>query len=139
MLLFRQFLEDIWGKQAVENFLPFIMASNSEETQKRIVHFLNRRMGTRADWEMLTADNFTAEGIPKSTIYNIIEEYLARGSVECQISSGRLAQKMNTLNKQRLKGMMDHKTVLSQRAPASTLFCDQSYIYRLTKKMKITY
>ena len=43
------------------------------------------------------------------------------------------------MNKQRLKRIINHKTRVSQRALASKVSCDQSYICRLIKKLKITY
>ena len=74
-------LDNFWkifgGKQATLHFLPFVMASNSKEKRKRVIHLMNRIMGTRADWKKFTADHFIAEGIPKSTIYDIIKMYLA--------------------------------------------------------------
>ena len=80
------FLDNFWnifgGKQANLNFLPSIMASDSEEKRKHVVHFLESIEGSRADWRKYTADNFMAEGIPKSIIYIIIKVYLARGSVK---------------------------------------------------------
>ena len=117
-----------WGQQATLKFLPFEMPSTSEEKRKRVVHFLNRVMGTRADWRKFTADHFMAEGVPKTTVYNIIKVYLAWGSVERRRGSGRPAVKMTMLQKRRLKRMVNHKTGISQRALASTFSCHYSFL-----------
>ena len=114
--------------QAILTFLYGHMASKSEEKRKSVVQFLNRVMWTRADWRNSTADHFMAGGVPKSTVYKIIKQYLARGTFERRRGSGRPAKIMTSMNKQRLKRIINNKTGVSQRALASTFSCDQSYI-----------
>ena len=82
---------------------------------------------------------FHGRGVPKSTVYKIIKQYLARGTFERCRGSGRPAKIMTSINKQWLKRIVNHKTGVSQRALASKFSCDQSYICRLIKKLKITY
>ena len=115
------------------------MASKSEEKRKRVVQFLNRVMTTRADLRKCTAHHFMTEGVPKSTVDNIIKQYLAQGTFERRRGSGRPAKSMTSMNKQRLKRIINHKTGVSQQALTSKFSCDQSYICRLIKKLKIAY
>ena len=96
-------------------------------------------MTTRADWRKCTADHLMAKGVPKSTVYKIIKHYLAQGTFERRRGSGRPAQIMASLNKQRLKRIINHKSGFSQQALASKFSCDQSYICRLIKKLNNTY
>ena len=111
VLLTREILVVI---QAIQTFLCGDMASKSEEKQKKVVQFLNRVMTTRADWRKCTADHFIAEGVPKSTVYEIIKQYLARGTFERRRGSGQPAQIMTSLNKQRMKRIINHKIGVSQ-------------------------
>ena len=105
--------------QAILTFIYGDMASKSEEKRKRVVQFLNRVMTTRADWrKYCTADHFMAEGVPKFTVYQIIKQYLARETFERRRGSGRPAKIMTSMNKQRLKRIINYKTGVSQRALA---------------------
>ena len=85
--------------QAILTFLYGDMASKSEEKRKSVVQFLNRVMTTRADWRKCTADHFMVEGVPKSTVYKIIKQYLARGTFERRRGTGRPAKIMTSMNK----------------------------------------
>ena len=131
IIFFRQFLEYIWGKQAVANFPPHVLASNSEESKKRIVHSLNRLMRTRADWKRVTAEIFTAEGIPKSTVSRL--GYSRTPDRPRKACSGDGPNHQTTTLKDN-KARFFLNEVLQ---PASTLFWDRFYIGRLTEKMNI--
>ena len=101
------------------------------------LHFIRRIRRVDLDWKVATATHFMAEGMAKSTVYRVINRYLAQGTpgtVERQIGSERPSLKMNSRNKRRLKWMVNHKTGLSQRALDSVFMCSQSY-----KKLKIRY
>ena len=83
-----------------------------------------------------------AEGMAKSTVYRIINRYLAQGThgtVERQIGLGRPSLKINSRNKRRLKWMVNHKTGLSQRALALVCMCSQANICKAINKLKIRY
>ena len=126
-------------KQASPTFLYGDMASKSEEKRKRVVQFLNRVITTRADWRKCTADHFMAEGVPKSIADKIIKHNLARGTFERPRGFRWPAHIMTSLNKQRLKTIINHKTGVSQKALAIKFSCDHSYICTLFKKLKITF
>jgi hypothetical protein len=112
------------------------MPSCREESRKRVVQFFSRIQGIRQDWKPFTVAHFVAEGMARSSVYHIIHEYLARGTVERRRGSGRPALKMNSANRQRLKRMVNHKTGVSQTALGAIFSCSHQYISRVIKKMK---
>ena len=126
-------------KQAIPTFLYGDMASKSEEKRKSVVQFRKRVMTTRADWRKCTADHFMAEGVPKSIVDKIIKQNLARGTFERRWGFRWPAHIMTSLNKQRLKNIINHKTGVSQQALAIKFSCDHSYVCTLFKKLKITF
>lgn len=110
--------------------LCFIMATDRLQLRKRVAQFLELYRSSRDDWRSLTVSHFVAEGRSQSTIYNIIDTYLRRGSVDHKKGAGRPAQKMTPYNKARLRTAVNHKTGVSQRRMAARFNCDQSYISR---------
>ena len=115
------------------------MPSLREIRRKRVVQFFSRIQGIRQDWKSFTVAHFVAEGMSRSSVYHIINNYVARGTVERRAGSGRPSVKMNTANRQRLKRMVNHRTGVSQRALGNLFFCSQQYISRMIKKLKISY
>ena len=61
------------------------MAARRVWLRKRVVQFLQDHRGLRDDWKSFTVKNFEAEGVFRSTTYNIIKNYLRRGNVDHKI------------------------------------------------------
>ena len=114
------------------------MASKSKDKLKSVVQFLNRVITTRADWRKCTADHFIAD-IFKSIVDKIIKQNLARGTFERRRGFRWPAHIMTSLNKQRLKTIINHKTGVAQQALAIKFSSDHSYFCTLFKKLKITF
>ena len=109
------------------------MANDRLLLRKRVVQFLELFRSSNDDWKSITVSHFVAEGRPRSTIYNIIDSYLRRGSVDHKKGAGRPARVMTPYNKRRLRRAVDHKTGVSQRRLAARFNCDQSYISKTLK------
>lgn len=121
------------------NFLLGAMPSFREERRKRVVHFFTRIQRTRTDWKPFTVAHFVEEGMARSSIYHIINEYLARRTVKRRRGSGRPCVKMDSANRQRLRRMINHRTGISQRALGAEFSCSHQYISHVIKKLKISY
>ena len=113
--------------------LCFIMATDRLQLRKRVAQFLELYRSSRDDWRRLTVSHFVAEGRSQSTIYNIIDTYLRRGSVDHKKGAGRPAQKMTPYNKARLRTAVNHKTGISQRRMAARLV-DSTVIKAIFRK-----
>ena len=72
--------------------------------------------------------HFEAEGVFRSTTYNIIYIYLRKGNVDHKKGGGRPVNVMTPYKKQRLRQTVNHKTGLSQRNFAGRFDCSQTYI-----------
>ena len=81
--------------------------------------------------------NFMDEGIPKPTIYRTIKQYETTKSVTRKVWSGRPVVKMGIAQRAKLRLAVDHKTGISQKLLAAKISCDQSYVSRIIKRLKI--
>ena len=84
----------------------------------------------RDDRKRFTVKHFEAEGVFRSTTYNIINNYLHKGNVDHKKGGGRIVDVMTPYNKQRLQQAVNHKTGLSKRNLAGRFNCSQAYIYQ---------
>ena len=78
-----------------------------------------------------------ADGMPRATIYRVVKQYLYTKSIVRRSGSGRPAKKMTREKREALRRSVNHKTGISQRALARKFGCDQSYISRTIKRLKI--
>ena len=99
------------------------MATRRVWLRKRVVQFLQDHRGLRDDWKSFTVKHFEAEGVFRSTTYNIINNYLRRGNVDHKKGGGRPVNVMTPYNKQRLRQAVNNKTGLSQRNLAGRFNC----------------
>ena len=79
------------------------MATRRVRLRKQIVQLLQDHRGLRDDWKSFTVKHFEAEGVFRSTTYNIIYNYLRRGNVDHKKGGGRPFNVMKPYNKQRLR------------------------------------
>jgi len=86
-----------------------------EALSKRIVSFYIDRSGLS---KYLTCQHFKKEGVPKSTIYNVIAKYEKHGCYEDLPRSGR-PPKMDDKKVKRLTKMLNNTSGLGQRFLAS--------------------
>ena len=113
------------------------MPSLQEQRRNLIVQFVRRWKHRRIDWKKMTAHHFMDQGIPKSTIYEILDRLERTGSVVRKRGSGRKAVKMDRRKREALRRAVDHKTGISQRELAVRFGCNQSYISRTIRRLKI--
>ena len=91
------------------------MATRRVWLRKLVVQFLQDHRGLRDDWKSFTVKHFEAEGVFRSTTYNIINNYLRRGNVDHKKGGGRPVNFMTPYKKQRLRQAVNHKTGLSEK------------------------
>jgi transposase len=98
--------------------------------RKRIYNFFleNRKRG-----KQFTFLHFRDEGVPRSTIYSIIQRVESGKSVERVPGSGRKAKIMTKKNIKALKLLFDHNDNVSQNQAARKFKCDQSYVCKHCK------
>lgn len=117
--------------------------SKQEQLRKRVYEFYvnNKKYGKK-----FTYDHFTAENVPKTTIYRVIRGAENEYGHKRKHGSGRKPQIMTKRNIKRLKDMFDHKDGVSQRQAARKFNCSQPHIcntlaaktsIRSRKKIKI--
>ena len=104
------------------------MATRRMWLRKQVVQFLHDHRGLRDDWKIFTVKNFETKGVFRSTIYNIINNYLRRGNVDHKKGGKRPVNGMTPYKKQRLRQAVNHKTGLSQRHLAGRFNCSHAYI-----------
>ena len=112
------------------------MPTLQEQSRNQIVQFVDRWKHRRADWRMMTAHHFMDQGMPKSTVYDILQRIEHTGSVANKRGSGRKAIKMDRHKIEALRRAVNHKTGVSQRQLAIRFGCDQSYISRTIKRVR---
>ena len=113
------------------------MPSLQEQRRNQIVQFVRLWKHRRADWRIMTAHHFMDQGMPKSTVYDILKRIELTGSIARKRGSGRKAVKMDRQKRDALRRAVNHKTGVSQRQLAIRFGCDQSYISRTIKRLKI--
>ena len=119
------------------------MKPNQEARRERIYHFF---LENKSKGKTFTVDHFQAEGVAKSTIYDIIERAENEFGPERRAGSGRIPQIMTKTNLSKIKKIFDHKDSISQTQAARQFNCHQTYIcktlqrhteIKLRKKQKI--
>ena len=113
------------------------MPSLQEQRRNQIVQFVDQWKHRRADWRMMTAHHFMDQGMPKSTVYDILQRIEHTGSVANKRGSGRKAIKMDRHKIEALRRAVNHKTGVSQRQFAIRFGFDQSYISRTITRLNI--
>ena len=113
------------------------MSSRQEQRQIQVVQFIQIWKPQRTDWKKFTVDHFMADGMPRAAIYRVVKQYLNTKSIVRRSGSGRPAKKMTREKREALRRSVNHKTGISQRALARKFGCDQSYISRTIKRLKI--
>ena len=114
------------------------MVSKQEETRNRVVQYIRRTQSIRSDWKSFTVNHFRAEGVPRSTVYRIINRFQSNVPVKRLQGSGRPARLMTPVNKQRLRRTVNHTTGRSQRALGAKFGCSHQMISKTLKKMGIS-
>jgi len=78
-----------------------------------------------------------AEGMPRSSIYNIIKTYEERLTTKEKVGKGRYFQKMSKHKVQKLYQIMNHKDKLTLSGAASKFSVDKRTIQYWSKKRSI--
>ena len=109
--------------------------NNIDQTRKRVCNFIekNQHCGNKT-----ILQHFLKEGIPRSTIYRLIKRVKNGIGAERKKGQGRVAIKMTSANRDKIKRFFDHKTGRSQRAAARKFNINQSYVCKLLKDLSIT-
>ena len=81
-----------------------------------------------------TAAHFILEGVPKSTVYDIINRAENAKGIERRPGSGRKSQIMNKKGINALSKAFDHSCSISQRQAARKFKCTQQYISKTQKR-----
>lgn len=96
--------------------------------RERIFQFYleNCTLGNKA-----TVEHFLAEGVPRSTIYDIIQRARDNIPPERQSGQGRKAEKMPKARVKRLQAHFDHRDGRSTRQAAEVFDISQTYVRKL--------
>ena len=117
--------------------------SRQDTSRKRVYEFY---LNNRVRGKKYTIDHFSAENIPKTTIYDIIQRAENESGYNRKPGSGHKATIMTKKAIQKLVSMFDHKCGISQTQAARKFNCSQKHIcktlatktqMRTRKKMKI--
>ena len=99
--------------------------SKHKSLRMRICQFRNSHLDKP---KVFTVKHFRDEGIPKSTIYDILDRVNNNRDYK---RNGRIAKKMGKKQVQQLKRMLNHHDNVSQRQAARRFDCDPSYINKI--------
>jgi hypothetical protein len=110
------------------------MPSKEEMTRNRVVTFYNNNTDKPISY---TVKHFMAEGMPRSSIYNIINTYKKRLTTKEKVGKGRYFQKMSTSKVQKLYRMMNHKDNFTISGAARKFSVDRRTIKYWLKKRSI--
>ena len=94
------------------------MPSKQELTRIRVVTFYNNNADQAISY---TVKHFMAEGMPRSSVYNIINTYKKRLTTKEKVGKGRYFQKMSRQKVQKLYRMMNHKDKFTLSGAAVSL------------------
>ena len=107
------------------------------DTRTRVYNFY---LTHRDKPKSFTAAHFILEGVPKSTVYDIINRAENAKGIERRPGSGRKSQIMNKKGINALSKAFEHICSISQRQAARKFKCTQQYISKtLKKKTSIRY
>ena len=96
------------------------MNSNQDILRKRVYQFFKKHSDKS---KTFTVDHFKNEGIPKSTIYDIIKRAENGISSERKPGSGKKPNIMTKSGLSKLSRLFDHKCGISQRKRAKIMKC----------------
>lgn len=105
--------------------------SKQEELRNRICQF--RKMHQNSP-KSFTVKHFVDEGVPRSTIYKIIDGDTEFLNPKRKQGSGRVPKKMDKKNVSALKKMINHRDGVSQHQLARRFNCSQSFISKTIKR-----
>jgi hypothetical protein len=103
------------------------MASKQELLRERIVQFASKHSLSE------TVNHFSAEEVPRRTIYHILSTFDARESTARQVGSGRKAQIMTNRRKIGLVQTMESQPMISVTQLASKYSCSRQYVQKTLK------
>ena len=108
--------------------------SKIDETLERICNFFqkNRKFGNKP-----TLYHFLAEGVPRSTIYDVIQRVRNGLSAKRRKGQGRIAKKMPSKKGRKLGRQFNHKNGKSQTVAAREYGISQPYVNMLLNKLSI--
>jgi len=101
------------------------MAGTHKVRAKRIVNFYLRH---KSKGKKFPVNHFVLEGESFSSVYQIIQRYEDRGTVQRKSGNGRPPKIMTPKNVKRLVKMFDHKDDSSERKAAKKFKCSQPFI-----------
>ena len=101
-----------------------------EELRKRICQFRNKHLDKP---KVFTVKHFLEEGVPRSTIYCVLERVANNLGPIRKEGSGRVAKKMDKKHTNQLKAFIDHQHGKSQRQAARKFNFTQSHISQTLK------
>lgn len=110
------------------------MASNEEVLRGRVYKFYADNIQSG---KMHTVRHFMAEGVPRTTIYDILQRFDNRLPATRQPGSGGSNVKLTPRNLATLKRLFDHKDGISQRQAAQRFKCTQQTISNSLKRLNI--
>lgn len=108
------------------------MANRQEWMRERIVQFAEAH--TRKE----TLAHFTAEGVARSTIYDVLAKAEERGTSERKVGSGRPARIMTNQRKNGLRRSIDGRLGVSVRKLARKYNCTPQHVHQTIHKLGFT-
>lgn len=102
-----------------------------EDLRNRICQFRKKHLDKP---KIFTVKHFQDEGVPRSTIYCVLERVADNRGPIRKKGSGRVAKKMNKTRITQLKEFFNNHHGISQRQAARKFGCTQSYICRTLEK-----
>ena len=109
---------------------------NQRETlRKRVYSYFEKN---RDHGKKFSADHFISEGIPRSTVYDILHRCASGESVLDRKSTGRPPKIFIKKFKSSLKRLTNNKSGVSQRKLANRFKCSKTLIFKALKSMSIS-
>ena len=110
------------------------MASHENTLRARVYNFYSKNIQSG---KLYTVRHFMAEGVPKTTLYDILRRYDNNLSPTRQPRSGGSNAKLTPRNLTTLERQFDNKDGISQRQAAKRFQCGLATINRSLKKLNI--
>lgn len=110
------------------------MASNEDALRSRVYKFYSENIEAGKPY---TLRHFMAEGVPRTTIYDILRRFDTNLPASRKAGSGRPPTIMTRRNLATLRRLFDHKDGISQRQAAKRFQCDHRTIGRALQKLTV--
>lgn len=110
------------------------MASKEDNLRSRLYKFYSENMDRGKSY---TLKHFMAEGVPRSTIYGILQRFHDKLPASRKSGSGRPPSKLPPRKLATLRRLFDHKDGISQRQAARKLNCGLMTVNDALKKLNI--